>query len=143
MNLYSEPELKIGDTEESYVFIKTARETITVQFTKWNADIILEAKFTIQKSDTYRKLHSTYICTKGLDGENEIRLSLHSLYSSSKTKRTQVLPVDKLSIKSGEKIRFCYIKYYADEQYDQKYSCTPLGGLPVPDVIKGGVVIRP
>lgn len=144
MNVYNYPQLKIGDTKETYIFYRSTFTLITVQFTKWDQESIEEATFTVQRSQNYIKIHKTAICDKGLDHPDSTRLSLHALHSTIPTPRTVALEVKGLNINIGERIQFAFISYYYGEIYNSAYSCIPFRSTgPIPDILPGGIIIKP
>lgn len=145
MYKYDTPTLKIGDKEESYIFLKTPTELITVQFTEWNRDIITKAKFTIHASDTHRELVAVGKCVPAT-GNNQHLLSLHSIRLSNQAPfagRVFEFPVNRIDLDSNHFLNFRYVRYNFNEVYDPKWSCENFLGASIPDLVPGGVVKKP
>ncbi len=145
MYKYDVPEIKEGDTNESYLFIKTPDELITVQFTAWDGSTIKKVKFTVHQSNTHRKLVAIGKCVSPI--ENQQELSLHTLRVSQNApfeNRTKEFNVEYgIDLKSGDFLNFRHIRYDFGQSYDSKWSCEDFTGPSIPDTVPGGVVKKP
>lgn len=125
-----------------YDFFKNTDHNIVVEF-EWNdsKDTIIAGTFHILTSEWEHEITAANVCQN--EPNEDLRLELHINYLSSTPKsKTKRLLISNLILNTGNTVRFCLVRYHTNEAYDKKHHCLAYS-IGVPDVVKGGVVIKP